>query len=157
MNFFVWCSTFQSKLNKLWKTIPKPSFLKAFCLFLVVFRSSFNFDWKVEHQTKKFEFQELSCFFRRPWCLQGCPPSGDITYFTFLFKIFWWWRHIPRFSFYWHLCLFGSEAMQFSQLSYAIWWLFQSWCAKNMINLVKIKPISPSVPSWLTKAKKANI
>ena len=76
LNLFVWCSTFQSKLNKHWKTTIKSSFLKGFCLFLVVFRSLFNFDWKVEHHSKKIKFYTLLCFFWHPSCPQGRPPRG---------------------------------------------------------------------------------
>ena len=101
LNLLNWCSTFQSKLNKLWKTTRNKQKTSKNDDFLEVFQRSFDFDWKVEHQTKKFEFHELFCFFWHPWCLQGCPPSRDMPCFTFLFEIFWWWRHLPTFLFYW--------------------------------------------------------
>ena len=101
LNLLNWCSTFQSELNKLRKTTRNKQKTFKNDDFLVVFRSSFNFDWKVEHQTKKFEFHELFCFFWHPWWPWGCPPRGDITWFTFLFEIFWLWRHLQFFSIYW--------------------------------------------------------
>ena len=101
LNLLNWCSTFQSKLNKLRKTTRNQQKNFKNYEFFMVFRSSFNFDWKVEHQTKKFEFHGLFCFFWHPRCLQGFTPSGDISYFTFLFEILWRWCHLPIFSFYW--------------------------------------------------------
>ena len=128
-NLLNWFSTFQSELNKLWKTTRNKQTTFKNYEFLVVFWSSFNFDWKVEHWTKKFEFHELFCFFWDPWCLQGFTPSGGTTYFTFLFEILWWWRHLPSFHFienedYGHLVCLSVELIQVLYFSQPIWWLF---------------------------------
>ena len=54
--------------------------------FWVVFRNLCNFDWKVAHQTKKFEFLEVLRFFWHPVCPQRRETSGDIPIWTFCFE-----------------------------------------------------------------------
>merc|ERR1711978_672021 len=54
--FLVWCAVFQSKLNKLQKTL--------------------KIGQKTAHQTKKIEFPEEFCFFWYPYCPQTHDNSG---------------------------------------------------------------------------------
>ena len=99
LNLLDFCATFKSKLNKLRKTTKNEEKTFKNDGFGAVFRSLFNFDLKVAHKFNKFKFLELFCFFWHPWWPWGCPDRGDMTCFTFLFEIFWWWRHLHFFQF----------------------------------------------------------
>ena len=67
-----------SKMSKIW--------LKN-TIFWVVSWSLFNFDWKVEDETLKFEFFMKFCFDRHPsWPLRT-ETSGDISCFILCFEI----------------------------------------------------------------------
>ena len=83
LNFKVSSSTFQSELNKLQKCLK----LSSKTPFLDGFWSLFNFDWKVEDETLKFEFLMKFCFDRHPsWPLRT-ETSGDISCFILCFEI----------------------------------------------------------------------
>ena len=72
-------------MNELRKTTPKPLFLRAFSVFLVVFRHLFNFDWKVEQKSNKFKFLEHFCFFWHPSWPHGCPTRGGTVCFRLIY------------------------------------------------------------------------
>ena len=88
-NFLVWCATFQSKLHKFQKTAQKMAFFSCFWFNFGRFWRFFSFDWKVAHQTKKFEFLEVFCFFWHPVCPQRRETSGAK----------WFWGQIPLCAF----------------------------------------------------------
>ena len=85
-NFLVWCATFQSKLKNLQKRPKLNQKHEKNAIFWAVFWNLCNFDWKVAHQTKKFEFLEVLCFFWHPVCPQRRETSGDIPIWTFCFE-----------------------------------------------------------------------
>ena len=87
-NFLVWCAVFQSKLKNLQKRPKLNQKHEKNAIFLVVFWNLCNFDWKVAHQTKKFEFLEVLRFFWHPVCPQRRETSGDIPIWTFCFENF---------------------------------------------------------------------
>ena len=84
--FLVWCATFQSKLKNLQKRPKLNQKHEKNAIFWAVFWNLCNFDWKVAHQTKKFEFLEVLRFFWHPVCPQRRETSGDIPIWTFCFE-----------------------------------------------------------------------
>ena len=85
LKFFGLVRCFSVKTEKSSKTSKIEPKTWRNCHFWTVFRNLYNFDWKVAHQTKKFEFLEVLRFFWHPVCPQRRETSGAK----------WFWGQIP--------------------------------------------------------------
>ena len=85
LKFFGLVRCFSVKIAQILKNRPKTGFFSCFWLNFGRFWRFFSFDWKTEHQTKKFKFLEVFRFFWHPVWPQRSETSGAK----------WFWRQIP--------------------------------------------------------------